>query len=687
MQTTINNRPVLNVIPTMGAATTIPITSAPISTASVIQPSQPAPNFKPGDDILVTTNQVKQQFDYYTNLLNKPEAKAEIAAFEKRQDDIEKRYLQGARACPVSQLEDLQDALGGLHPKDFKLALSKGFYNPRFMRALACVTDSIFFSEPVQKGAVSPSQRLKEWFRNLKQIGAPSVEGYAIRSDFGPDADNVAHDVFVIKVPQNPQTGDLLHELFVGWQLNKLRAYIPNFTYVFGGWKCAPPIIGTNKDVSSWCNNSNPSSSVNYIAYENVAPSKSIRQYIKDGCTFQQWLNKYMQVLYSLSEANKLFDYTHYDLHTENVLVRTIDSPLFSIPYQTEKGKTEYLATEDIATLIDYGFSHVKVDGENFGVYHAIFDSVFPQRGFYLHDAYRLLMWSLYDMKAAKNMAAFQGAAQILKFFNSAEPAEKLVDEQRPYYYFLPFSNKVAFLTLFDLTRYIRATVATPFITEQPTTQRVLGCDGTDACSSGSGLIKMIGMGSGPTAENFFEFYDLVTRLNAEGKTKEIQDVISKFDYHTARGKEINEYNQLISDLSSQLVNYQVLTVKGLPLQYFFNYSLLLDYKSGVSHIAYSYDIYQELSLHQKAIIYVAEVYKDNELLQLIDSKTNQINPLRAILEEMINLILDDIQYINGLGVENANMINLAIERNRDFLWWWRGLDNFTAVVSPINSK
>ena len=42
---------------------------------------------------------------------------------------------------------------------------------------------------------------------------------------------------------------------------------LPNFAYIYGGFKCSGPILNDNNKVVDWCVNNNYS--VNYILYEN----------------------------------------------------------------------------------------------------------------------------------------------------------------------------------------------------------------------------------------------------------------------------------------------------------------------------------------------------------------------------------------------------------------------------------
>src|SRR5579884_2098120 len=110
-------------------------------------------------------------------------------------------------------------------------------------------------------------ERLGEWFTQLKRIGTESTAGFAFQGDMKKEK-----NVFIVKTSQNPETDDLQHELFVGlFGLNQLRSTkqglpVYNFAYIFGGFKCSPPLVSPqDKTAVAWCNNMKDT--VNYVFY------------------------------------------------------------------------------------------------------------------------------------------------------------------------------------------------------------------------------------------------------------------------------------------------------------------------------------------------------------------------------------------------------------------------------------
>ena len=111
-----------------------------------------------------------------------------------------------------------------------------------------------------------------------------------------------------------------------------------------------------------------------------------------------EFLQIYLQVLNPLNLAYKKFDFTHYDLHSENVLIQELPYPI-SIPFYHPDGRTLYLRTNFLARIIDYGTAHVKIEGQHFGVFRAENrGQIFPDRSFPMHDAYKLLLLLTFAM-------------------------------------------------------------------------------------------------------------------------------------------------------------------------------------------------------------------------------------------------------------------------------------------------
>ena len=125
--------------------------------------------------------------------------------------------------------------------------LEPRFHEASFMAVLFCIFDVILFSPvPSSSGIRETNDKITNIFQDIRRIGAESVEGFALMSSF-----KQFDDMFVIKVPRNPENDRLFHEYFIGISCtNELRNIIPNYAYILGAFKCMPPTIGTDKRVN-----------------------------------------------------------------------------------------------------------------------------------------------------------------------------------------------------------------------------------------------------------------------------------------------------------------------------------------------------------------------------------------------------------------------------------------------------
>ena len=253
----------------------------------------------------------------------------------------------------------------------------KYFHDPEFMSDISCIVNSI-----LGKDIEHPDKDLTKKIKNLKRRGAESVNGLAYKATLLEDE----KEVLVVK-HSNREDYDLIHEASVGiLALNKLKSKVPNFSYIFGIHYC--PL--KNKTDSDWC--PKKGKRFPYVIYENIEPSTTLYVYAKNK-SVSEIMNVYLQVMLALNVANKSCNFTHYDLHTENVLMKELKSPvLVAYPY---KNKKVYMKAEThIPMIIDYGHSYFKYDNRNFGYPQQ--SSTFWASGTNntskpLNDAYKLL--------------------------------------------------------------------------------------------------------------------------------------------------------------------------------------------------------------------------------------------------------------------------------------------------------
>ena len=468
----------------------------------------------------------------------------------------EEHLVENMSPCIPSKLESIKDNFHSLKDDELESIVRESFFNENAMKTAQCAINSLFYTSPYDFGGLSIDDKITTYIRNLRKIGGETTEGEAFVADFGK-----AQDLFVIKSPKHKVYDRLIHELVVGlYGTNKLRKYIPNFSYVYGGFKCSPPVYnGKTKKIINWCEDG--PEKVNYVLYENITPSLPLPDYIKT-CTGKEFLNVYMQILYSLRLAYDISDFTHYDLHNENILIRLTNHTNFQIPYETENKKVEYLQSKVIATFIDYGFAHITVPdmtsktGEviptrHYGYHNMQEYEVYADRSWVLGDLYKILMYCANVAQYYKNTEVMEVCRMIYSYFytNTIEEALRLGAEQ---YYTLPYNGSVDQFEVVDaLAKHIRSKLDCDFITNKSSAP-VLNCK-TALCENEDVIYDRIGLGEKTdisVPNDIVEFSILITRLQAQNKLPDALKLASFYDYKN----HIKEAIQNLGIASSEIV-------------------------------------------------------------------------------------------------------------------------------------
>jgi hypothetical protein len=296
----------------------------------------------------------------------------------------------------------------------------------------------------------TPNVRGREYIKDLKRIGNKSAYGIAMTETL-KNHRSEAKDLFIIKTSSDHKyNNDIIHECIVGFYgTNKLRDVgIPNFAYVYGAFSGSPTFYNDeDKKVISFIDTmKNP---VNYIMYENINPSIPLTEYCKT-CSSKDFLLYYCQIIYALLYANKNIGFTHYDAHTDNILMRGISNEQFYIEYPglKDKNKKRYFLSKGlIPTFIDYGTSHITYNKENFGTLDNFIVtgySIFRDRPFFFYDVYKILMLSLKYMKDYNKQEPqpYNELKPLLDYFFSRKISDTELEEIfKDKYFNLPYTQ------------------------------------------------------------------------------------------------------------------------------------------------------------------------------------------------------------------------------------------------------
>jgi len=620
-----------------------------------------------------------------------------IATRNQEQQRIkEEKIMSENQICSVSAIKSLKINVADLNVKELTKLINEQFYDPMIMKAILCISSSIFYSGN-GKEIIPYNERIRDWFQDLRQIGQESVEGTAMRASLkgsGEEGSNVMeNNIFVIKAPRDPNNMELLHEMFVGLQLNDLRREIPNFSYVFGGFKCSPPVIDKDtKEISSWCSNTN--SVVNYVVYENIQPSVPMSIFSQKS-TFEQFANRMLQICYAIDLAHKRKDFTHYDLHAGNVLDRKTKYDQFYIPYTTENGITEYLLTNGIATIIDYGISHITYEGHGFGDYKREDFQVFANRSFPISDIYKFLLMNMRAMFYAKNDECFNKCRALLAFFNDSEPAEEVLLQQDKGYFYLPYNSKTMHVRVMDFAAYLRMVCeqygVPNFVHKTPREGvKILGCGddySNEVCYTNYGIIKELGVDKFDfhvkDVVQFVTVYEQIERGNYPNVDEFLQKLKDNFDYQANFDKIVNKlqkwYNKAV-DIGKTI---QVYDISQLNLSQILSDDILLEnYRSYVNKMVELLDIFKRRELLIKSMEFISMKYGKNMDVLTLFGIDNAFSEMVNFFNYYSKEIFTQAQRIHSEIERSWNMFQNVVAKKPAMEWWDSGLKFYMMTVA-----
>jgi hypothetical protein len=633
--------------------------------------------------VSVTSQDVSNNYQALLQVIQIPANATALAQIKVNQKAAEESLVRSTSACAPATLQNVQNRLPGLQGQELKKLTQQQLYNPSVMQAALCTADSVFYTSPYDVGSMYRNNRIRSYIHSLRQIGAESVEGYAMAASF----ENAA-DLFVVKAPRDPRRDDLLHELVVGlYGTNRLRQFIPNFAYIFGGFKCSPPLIDpATKEVVTWClSNEN---AVNYVLYENIMPSVSAGDYFP-AATGPQFVSTYLQLLYALRTAHGKIDYTHYDLHFNNVLLRTPDmnghSGPFQIEYETERG-VEYLTTDKIVTIIDYGFSHITtIDGEHFGKSDLVPLSIFPTSSWIFHDVYKFLLFAVYAAGGEGNASLINEARKIFRFFNQSEDVLSASSSQFDTRYAFPYMEKTKNLQLDDFIAYVRRVCDTSFLGAR-TSVPILDCD--HMCLSQAGALSQIGVN--PTSplsvpDNIIEFYDLSIRLQNEGRVVEKNQIAQSFNYSLAMSNHIRDMTQILNALRNERAKLKLIDLPTIGPSQVLTPTTVAMVRSMYITVGSLVNDMRRLEFYYAVGSAIAAAYQDAtataRLSEVLTAANQEIQP---VLAEAGSVLARNNQYLTS--IRNTPVVESVIAKRPDLAWYWTGRPLFELAFGNANT-
>ena len=310
---------------------------------------------------------------------------------------LEKQQLKQLNFCDYAELRYLFMHIQNLDANAVYLLQSREYYNPAFLQEITCLINSLY-QDDKQLFNVKVT-----YVDNLYQTAKIAI----YKAEYGSL-------LFVVKEAYNKQVDKLLyHEALIGFYMNNLRAYCPNFIYTYGIYKT---YLQLNKDKQSFTvlNSKN-----NHLLTEYINKSTY-------PTTLNDFIDIYMQILYALEIAQHHYKFVHYDLHYNNVVLRE-SKEAQNITYKRPNNETRVITSKYIATIIDYGFSYILVNREEYGridLQHGGIEVKFNS----LFDVYKLTLSLLSMYKRKANYQEIENKLiQVIRLFNTSDPIEQIL--------------------------------------------------------------------------------------------------------------------------------------------------------------------------------------------------------------------------------------------------------------------
>lgn len=498
------------------------------------------------------------------------------------------------------------------------------FYNYKLFEYLKCyVNISSVLLSPFASRSGRHLNMLAFW-NTLKELTQTTrIEQNQVYATMKPDLDTA----FLIKLfGEDILDADIYHEIFLGLVMNQFRVQIPNFMYTYGFFQCDRPGETQLKREKMACTLAGTKP---HLIIERIEPGFSFKDYAEQSPGFEAIVAIYFQVIMSLYQARSV-KFTHYDLHGHNVYLRKVkDKVLIPYPY---KGRTLFVKTNLVATIIDYGLSYVEVDGQSYGLDGIEHNSVYSDRPHYIMDAYKLFMWVLYYQYIGREEAVMRDSfgqkriayrfflkgkidpryKPIFEFFNTKDPIETvlLARNREPNYFDLPYTSDSSIYTHDLLLDYLLNLY--PWVVAVPKSEdQIASCELGGTCN-----LTFSKYEDDTQRYDSYAFFDLWRdKTLLESK----QDIETKFRGKVKQflPKDVDEYakkvikvNFMSTDLMEDYKALKKIT-NGTEM--------LHEMKHFYSHLKVIYGLLQELSIEKIAIATVISVFRNEIDFELVN--------------------------------------------------------------------
>lgn len=412
---------------------------------------------------------------------------------------------------------------------------------------MACAIDSLKNMDSIQK----------YWYDNPVVIGKESVEGIAATISLA----NSKNQSFVIKTPRSKDNDELVHEALVGmFALNKVRKYVPNFMFVYSYSRCSPMVIMDN-NVLNWCDK-NVEENTSYLISELISNSQPLSEIIaKNDFSLFNMKKTFAQIINALSIAEIGFNYTHYDLHADNILVSTfkskVDVPIY---HEGDIYNIKYVNSRYIPFIIDYGCSTVTIDNYgSFGKLGLENYGVDAYTKYPMYDVYKLLCFCvenllrktsnvLYDKLLINSKISY--IQKLFNFFNEGSIIDRVLSRKKNIHDFYNLNGRHKKLSYLDFLKYmLNLPDIEDLISDRNINSITISGDIMNVCD----FVNIVTGDKLP--ESSFEFCQLIMSGNVDKQT--LMNIKSNFNIKA----EIDKYTTYVKETNNIVYNFDYILI------------------------------------------------------------------------------------------------------------------------------
>lgn len=205
----------------------------------------------------------------------------------------------------------------------------------------------------------------------------------------------------IIKCPTRDSEDNIMHEYKVGLFLNNYTDKLPLLINTYQYFNTCPTTLQYLKEISPGTNKECQSRSA--IMIESLSSSITLKKFLQqeDSSIIDNEL-KYIlfQIYYTLVYLED--EFTHYDLHLENILLHELsDNTYINYNYILDNGTSINFKSKYLVKIIDYGRSFYNMKGDN----SDIICSDFPFSRYYNKSADLILLKYIgYNSKTPENI-------------------------------------------------------------------------------------------------------------------------------------------------------------------------------------------------------------------------------------------------------------------------------------------